>query len=110
MGVAAHQHLTSGVEPGVHDLRLVACRHEFFRREIAVGDHGDDLATEAPLVELERGLAPAIEHQVGVPLHRHAPLVFPAWLGAPEEGGEFTPPAEPAPTSAGAGRPAWHRI
>src|SRR5688572_10396005 len=73
--VRAHQCIIAYLQMGVHDPVVCQGRHVFARGRLPERNHGLDLACEGLLIELERGLAIAIEFEVGVQLHAMRLLV-----------------------------------
>ena len=70
-GVAAHQAAVADREPRVHDAVGIAGHARSARRRLAVAHHGHDLAVERAGVEGERGLALAIETEIGYEVGGH---------------------------------------
>src|SRR5690348_17793438 len=67
--VGPHQLVAADLQAGMQDLLLPLGRDLACGRRALVGQHREDLAASHALVELERFLAPAVEHEVRVDVH-----------------------------------------
>src|SRR5216683_5994679 len=67
--VRAHQSLAADVKARVHDLAAPFRGHVLRGRRAFVREHGFDFCAEALLVELECGLAVAVEMEIRAHLH-----------------------------------------
>lgn len=67
--VGCHQHVVAEDETGVQNLVAPFRRHMRLGRRVLVSYHGDDLAAEHLLIDLEGLLTIAVEIQIGVYMH-----------------------------------------